>query len=468
MLKRRICQVLKWIGLFLVLYILYAALTFILEPLFSHSATENPSATFSAQYTPNSEQVLCIDDNTDALVWRLRLIESAQKEIIFSTFQLNGDTSGVDMMAALKHAADRGVQVKMLIDGGLGFFPLQSSKEFHALATTENVEIKFYNPVSLLTPWTGNYRLHDKYIAADDQAYILGGRNTMDLFLGNYQEVQNTDRDMLVYSATQNPGNSIKQVQHYFRHVWQDPTNRHVPYKRTAAVEKAAQNLDDRYQALHSLYPEAFTETDWSAETLPVKEVRFLSNPISAHYKEPQLWRTLHKVMQTGQNITIQTPYIICSDEMYAGLTDLTESGKHVEIITNAVENGANPWGCTDYLNEKENILATGSEVYEYAREHSLHTKTILVDDTISLVGSFNMDMRSAYLDTEIMLYIDSPEINAMLRQGITNDMEYSDHVMPDGSSTPGAHFERPAFSTGKNIVYQILRVIIRPIRHLL
>lgn len=468
MLKHRILQVLKWIGLFLVLYILYAALTFILEPLFSHSSTKNPSATFAAEYTPNSEQVLCIDDNTDALVWRLRLIESAQKEIIFSTFQLNGDTSGVDMMAALKHAADRGVQVKMLIDGGLGFFPLQTSKEFHALATTENVEIKFYNPVSLLTPWTGNYRLHDKYIAADDQAYILGGRNTMDLFLGNYQAVQNTDRDMLVYSATQNPGNSIKQVQHYFSHVWQDPTNRHVPYKRTAAVEKAAQNLDDRYQALHSLYPEAFTETNWSTETLPVKEVRFLSNPIPAHYKEPQLWRTLHKVMQTGQNIIIQTPYIICSDEMYAGLTDLTENGKHVEIITNAVENGANPWGCTDYLNEKENILATGSEVYEYAREHSLHTKTILVDDSISLVGSFNMDMRSAYLDTEIMLYIDSPEINAMLRQGINQDMEYSDHVMPDGSSTPGAHFERPAFSAGKNIVYQILRVLIRPIRHLL
>lgn len=466
--KQPIKKALKWVFALLGLYILFAAVTFIFEPLLSHPASKNPSLSFTQASQPYSEQVLCVDDNTDALLWRLRVIESAQDEIIFSTFQLNGDNSGMDMMAALKHAADRGVKVKMLIDGGLGFFPLQTSDAFKALATTENVEIQFYNLISLLTPWKGNYRLHDKYLAADDQVYILGGRNTMDLFLGNYQEVQNTDRDMVVYNTAPNPGSSIMQLRNYFSQIWQEPTNRKITYRRSNAVEKAAQNLDERYHALHQTYPEAFTAADWRTETLPVKEIRFLSNPIPAQNKEPQLWRSLHNIMQTGHHITIQTPYVICSDEMYAGLSDLTAGGKRVEILTNAVENGANPWGCTDYLNEKKNILGTGAEIYEYAREHSLHTKTVLIDDNISLVGSFNMDMRSAYLDTEIMLYIDSPEINALLRQGMEQDMDYSNHVLPDGTSVPGPHFERPPFGPAKQLLYNILRILIRPIRHLL
>ena len=50
--------------------------------------------------------------------------------------------------------------------------------------------------------------------------------------------------------------------------------------------------------------------------------------------------------------------------------------------------------------------------MYECIADHSLHTKTILVDDRLSAVGSYNYDMRSTYLDTEMMLVIDSPELN--------------------------------------------------------
>ena len=72
--------------------------------------------------------------------------------------------------------------------------------------------------------------------------------------------------------------------------------------------------------------------------------------------------------------------------------------------MTNAVESGANPWGCTDYLNQKQKVLGTGVSVYECLAGQSLHTKTVLVDDDISLIGSYNLDIRSTYLDTEMML----------------------------------------------------------------
>lgn len=59
----------------------------------------------------------------------------------------------------------------------------------------------------------------------------------------------------------------------------------------------------------------------------------------------------------------------------------------------------------------------TGSYVYEYLGAQALHTKTILAGDTLSMVGSCNLDMRSVYLDTEMMLFIESGELNESLRE---------------------------------------------------
>lgn len=68
-----------------------------------------------------SERVAYVDDNTEALILRLQMIEMAQEEIILSTFDFNGDESGKDMMSALMHAAHRGVKVKVIVDGLSGF-----------------------------------------------------------------------------------------------------------------------------------------------------------------------------------------------------------------------------------------------------------------------------------------------------------------------------------------------------------
>ena len=106
---------------------------------------------------------------------------------------------------------------------------------------------------------------------------------------------------------------------------------------------------------------------------------------------------------------------------MYDDLSQLTDNNVSVEIITNDVAKGANPWGCTDYLNEKEKIWRTGVKVYEYMAPHSCHTKAVLIDDRMSIVGSYNLDMRSTYLDTELMLAVDSTELNAIIRGKLQN-----------------------------------------------
>ena len=100
--------------------------------------------------------------------------------------------------------------------------------------------------------------------------------------------------------------------------------------------------------------------------------------------------------------------------------------------------------------------------------EYAVHTKTVLIDDHLSVVGSFNLDMRSTYLDTELMLVIDSEYLNAQIKETIDIYREKSIEVLSDGTERKGISYNARELGTMKELVYQVLRVIIRPFRHML
>ncbi len=107
--------------------------------------------------------------------------------------------------------------------------------------------------------------------------------------------------------------------------------------------------------------------------------------------------------------VKIHTPYIICNDMMYNTWEEIAENVSDFSIMTNSVANNGNPFGAADYAKNRNRILSTGINIWEYEGGYSYHGKSILIDDDLSVIGSFNMDMRSAYLDTELMLVIRSP-----------------------------------------------------------
>ena len=74
-----------------------------------------------------------IEDTDSALLWRLQLIESAEGGHLLD-FDLRADGSGQDLMAALYGAAQRGVRVRVIVDGLNGFLHLQNSGVLRALA----------------------------------------------------------------------------------------------------------------------------------------------------------------------------------------------------------------------------------------------------------------------------------------------------------------------------------------------
>ena len=423
----------------------------------------------SRTWKKNVERIRCIDDNEEALLWRLRMIGNAKKSIVLSTFDLRPDNSGTKIIAVLYAAAERGVQVQILIDGIYQKLFLEKSPVFQALTAHQNVEVGIYNPVTNL--FRLNYRMHDKYLIIDESMYLLGGRNTNDIFLGDKKTGINVDRDILVYEESEGQGESLQELEKYFGRIWNEAQVRKT--KKTYAVsykekyKSEYQQMEGQYRSLKEKYPDIEDYEKWAEDTYEADKITLINNGTQAARKSPKVLQAIGYIAGQGDDVVIQTPYVICNSYMYQELKEISEKAE-LKIILNAVEKGSNPWGCTDYLNQKENILKTGATVYELMNAHAVHTKTVLVDDNISIVGSYNLDMRSTYLDTELMLVIDSERLNEEIRDTENVYMEKSKEVKADGTETEGRLYKKKVLTPEKKRFYAFLKIIIRPFRHLL
>lgn len=368
----------------------------------------------------SAERARIIEDNDEALKERIRMISNAKSEIILSTFDFRSDDSGKLMLGALIDAADRGVSVNVIVDGVSGFTKMKGNPDFKALASSDNVNVKIYNKVNPFKPWQSMGRLHDKYVIADRTNYILGGRNTFNYFLGAYPGHKNYDRDVLVCCESPDETSSVNDVLAYYESVWNYKESKAFLKNNKCAgnkkVKAARKELLDNYNIYYADNKDYLTDTDYTDETVEVNNIALLSNPIECGAKKPVVWYQLTKLMeQADTQVKIHTPYIICNEYMYDGLKKVCDSVENVSLMTNSVGNNGNPFGSADYYAHKDKVLGTGLEVWEYEGGYSYHGKSVLIDDDISVVGSFNIDMRSVYLDTELMLVIDSKEINEQL-----------------------------------------------------
>lgn len=460
----------KVLLIFLLVYILCLIIPYI--------AHKDVPETFKQQFHPDqcysntqgSERVAYINDNDDALLYRLHMIENAKEEVILSTFDFQSDEPGKDVMAALIDASKRGVSVRVIVDGTSGLLDMTGNEYFKALASYPNISIKVYNTINFFRPYDMQARLHDKYVIVDRQMYLLGGRNTDHRFLGSYTKAQNIDRELFVYNtATPDSDASVSQLLTYFENVWALKDSKDYICKKESKKVLAAQTeLEERMAYLKETFPSAYEDWNYVDLTLATNKVTLLSNPIESENKDPLLWYSLQKMMEESDQVTIYTPYIICGKEMYQGLHTLKDKKIPVEIITNDVASGANPWGCTDYLNQKKKIWATGAKVYEFMGAHSCHTKALLLDDRMSIVGSYNLDMRSTYQDTELMLAVDCPELNTIIREEAEYDKTCSKIMGDDGEYIVGENYREKELGFGKKLFYGVLRVVILPFRRFL
>lgn len=439
--KRKVLKIVLLLLLFAVLYVVVGALApFVLQRSVSEEYKEGVDTSRFRKEGQSRDYASVVETNADALSVRIRMIEEATESIVLSTFDIRPGKSASDVFAALYAAADRGVEVKVLVDGLYGSYHMNGEPIFEAAGSHENIEIKFYNIPSLLKPWTINGRMHDKYILIDDKLLLMGGRNTFNYFLGDYAKKGiSYDREVLVCNAVKADGDAdsvVCQVWDYFEKMWALDTCETVfdGKGEKEEVRKAGRELTAHYDEMRESHPDWFAPIDYEKEMIPIKNAVLLSNTTGIYAKEPRIWYELAELMKKAkERVYIQMPYAVLSRGMYADLSDIAER-TDCTLLINSTAVGDNFMASSDYTHNRRKVLDTGVDLYEFNGDHSFHGKSLLIDDDLSVIGSCNTDMRSVYVDTETMLVIYGEEFSEELEGHIRKMEDRSLKVNEDGT----------------------------------
>lgn len=464
----------RWILFILAVFIIYlllgAFIPFVRTPKISDAEGLKIRAEEMQYNIKSPDRAAILETNISALNERIRLMNQAEEEIIIATYDLRDGESTRDLFSVALKRADEGVKVRMLADGVSGFMRMKGNDLFYAMAAHPNIEIRIYNMVNPLLPWKTMGRMHDKYIIADDKVYILGGRNMFDYFIGEYPtEHRSHDREALIYNSGKAKESSMRQVRDYFEHIWGlDEVSVFGKKACKGDYTHIYDELNARYELLLSEKPELFLPFDYTAVTKPTQGVWLIANPTGLYAKEPIVFHQLHELMKlANKDIIIHSPYAVLNGYMRESIADIADKIP-VTLMVNAVENGDNLVASSDYTYRRGQITNTGINLLEYAGGESYHGKSIAIDDDLSIIGSFNMDLRSAYVDTELMLVIRSEFINRQLRDNMASFHVNCRKIINNDEIIVPDHLEIPEAPLWKRIVWHVLGLVLQPFRILI
>ena len=460
----------KITALILGIYIIYMIVGMLIPFVYMKSVSKeykkemDVSSFYNHTETDGPDRAKIVEDNQEALNIRLSMIQNAKREIILSTFDIREGNSTTDIFSALTLAAKRGVKVKILVDGLYGTLHMSGKDMFQAVGSEPNVEIRFYNTPKFWKPWTIHGCLHDKYLIADDKYLLMGGRNTFDYFLKNRENgSMGLDREILIYNTGNEADSAVGQVKAYFQTVWnldvcKTKFNNWSKEKRAMEIERLVKH---EKQLKVSVF-------DHKKQTVPTKKVTLVTNPTHIYGKEPYVWETLKQLMLNADyRVLIHTPYAVFSDEMYEGMAQIQKKIPDTKIILNSIASGDNICASADYKKNKQKIVNTGIEIYEYMGKHSTHGKSLVIDDDIAVVGSYNFDCRSTYVDTETMLVVHGKEITKQLEEKLIVLKNESLAVDAQGKYKRNGSIQEKALDQKKGQIIQILSYVIQGFRYL-
>lgn len=449
---------------------------------------------------PQKTGLYVLEKGGDALLARAWLADKATKTIDVQYFIWSNDNIGVLAAEALLRAADRGVRVRVLVDDLL---IEADNDDLYALAYHPNIEIKIYNPVhsvgvsfierlaEMTIDFRGsNQRMHNKMFIVDDTVTITGGRNMSAEYFDFGHKYNYRDRDMLLV------GDIIPEVKNIFEQFWKSNTSVKIeqlirnPYSIDADSELEddwGHDIEDnsevakihlanlthttiqkKYQELHDY---ANDKTNYLSEVRSsIKDIDFeFKNIIESTYwldavfisdkpGKNNTWfnynlggggdstLALAKLMKSAKNnIVIQSPYLILSDEAWELFEETLSRGVSIKINTNSLSSSDNLPAYSGYSSQVDKLLDAGVEIYEYRHDakrrqelvkrytqyknkelpiFSLHAKTMVIDDSIVFVGTFNLDPRSENLNTEVGVIAKDLKLARAVKHEIEIDME--------------------------------------------
>jgi putative cardiolipin synthase len=409
----------------------------------------------------------------DAFAARAVLARLAERSLDVQYYIWRDDTTGVLLLEALHEAAERGVRVRLLLDdvGTQGLDPALAALDAHP-----NIEVRLFNPfasrrwrgVSFLTDFERlNRRMHNKSLTADGQASILGGRNIGDEYFEAGDGALFADLDVLAF------GPVVREIGAAFDLYWNSASAYPVASLLPKATDAAAQALKARFAQVRAT-PEARTYLDalqradlfnaLRSRSLPVewaKATLVYDEPVKALGKAEASELLLSRMVQTlgtaQREIDIISPYFVPGAQGTELLAQHPQRGVKLRILTNSLAASDVAAVHSGYARRREALLAAGVKLYEMKPDASqakqrrknegapgssgssgvsLHAKTFSMDRERVFVGSFNLDLRSVALNTEMGVVLESPALARALSEGLDAQLgalAYAVVLTPEG-----------------------------------
>lgn len=417
-----------------------------------------------------STGVYPLEEGDVSMVARAWLTEAAERSIDVQYFIFTGDNVGLIAVDYLLRAADRGVHVRLLVDD---FMLEADGEQLLALDAHPNLEIRLYNPTAnigknlptklfnLTTDFRGfNQRMHNKTFIVDGQAVITGGRNIADEYFDYDHDYNFRDRDVLLL------GGASADVQRSFNVFWENALS--VPIG-TLVKSTATHDTTSTYRYLHNYacdpnnfwpqvrerikaVPETFTRIVESGAFVWSDSVSFVTDAPGKNAGTEGIGgggastdELIRLVNGAKKSVTIQSPYLVTTPLSQKLFRDAVARGVRVRILTNSLASTDNLEAFSGYRRERAALLAIGVEIYEFKPDaqvrrqimtgalqttldfspvFGLHAKSMVIDESIAVIGTFNLDPRSANLNTECLAVVRDARVAGNLQHAMDVDMQ--------------------------------------------
>lgn len=389
------------------------------------------------------QQVALLDQGFEALVQRIALIRSATSRIDVQTFIYADDAAGRLLLAELAAAADRGVRVRLLIDAM--FCALPPERLAWVRKQHPNLAIALYNPrpkevvearqeLQDEVDEGMNHRMHNKLLVVDALTGITGGRNHEDAYFDIGQGLNYRDREVIIRGIT------ARQMAGCASAWWYHPLSVPVDDLITvvAATPAAADDgLDARIAAVRAAVERRLAEgaqMTWR----PAGAAAFWWD-VPGRAEDADVASTVsglrHVLALTRKRLEIVSPYCVLTGASLENLEALRARGLEVDVLTNSLASTDAWWAFGGYLRDRRRLVATGVTLSETRPRPddravmwserpdvvalraggrppflSLHAKCMMLDRTVAIIGTFNLDPRSTNTNTEQVLMIRDSE----------------------------------------------------------
>jgi putative cardiolipin synthase len=437
---------------------------------FEYSASTRLGQFFgpAADAHPGLSGFSLLSHGREAFIVRLALADLAERSLDMQYYVWDGDTTGRIIVDRVMKAAERGVRVRLLVDDP---YYKSSDPVKAALDAHPNVEIRLFNPLTNRR-WSAfdfifdfgrvNRRMHNKLMVADNAAAIVGGRNIGDIYYGVNTTANYRDLDVLAV------GPVVRDLSGVFDRYWNSPST--VPI---AAIVDRAYGAADLDSILHRLREEIAAADypypiDQDLDELAARGAEVRDSLVWAHGRviadDPET--VTHgkesddvvdfirgRVAQLKEELLVESPYSVLPARAQATVKALHERNVRVRMLTNSLASNDMLPAHSGYAKTRRRLLENGMELYELRPDTdafrsgwsflsgrspaALHTKAMAFDREAVFIGSFNLDPRSAVINTEAGLYIESPELaeklTAYMATGVVPANSYRVLLDPNG-----------------------------------